>query len=202
MKRSASETHDLESENIATQKFSRVETVTDTCNDEPIDSWALTALPIKMVFSMRDIVQKVLAPLLDLETLFNLSRVNRRLRTLLHENPLLEAAKGYKGTMDDYPDFAVEHMTNLRVTEWMARRWKATFPLIVNLNGGIYTTACDYDHFLKHLVWPLLEKSKLPDEELSQHLALIVAGVFPDWVSERRSQKILGYLMSKSSYPL
>jgi hypothetical protein len=202
MKRSGSGTHDLESENIATQKSSRVETVTDICRDETIDSWALTVLPVKMVFSMRDIVQKVLAPLLDLETLFNLSRVNRRLRTLLHLEPLLEAAKGYKGTMADYPEFVVEHMTEPRVTEWMARRWKATYPLIVEFGGGIYTTECDYDHFLKHLVWPLLEKSKLPDEELSQHMALIVAAVFPEWFSERRTEKMRSYLMSQSSYPM
>ena len=211
MKRSGSGTHDLESENIATQKFARDEAVTETGphvgggddKDPPppanTDSWILTALPVKMVFCTRDIVLKVMAPLLDLGTLFNLSCVNRRLRTILCEEPSLQAAKGYKGTMADYPEFLLEHVSDLRVTQWMARRWKRTYPLVVDFCGGIYTSECDYDHFLKHLVWPLLEKSKLPDEELGHHLALILPIIFPDWFSVNWARQMTAYVRTKES---
>lgn len=196
MRRTISETCLLNSTNVSPQKSVRRELVPDAINsvergvDTPpppprlnvdADSWELTALPVKTVFSMRDIVQKVLAPLLDLQTLFNLSRVNRRLRTLLHEDKTLEEAKGYTGTMADYPDFVVvKHMSNLRVTAWMARRWKATYPLVVDYNGGVYSVEQDTVHFMQHLIGPLLNRSKLPDEELSRHMEVICTAVFPE----------------------
>lgn len=156
--------------------------------DPEAGSFAMT------VFGNKDIVSGVIAPFLSLLSLFQLSRVCKRLQTILATNPTLNLAKQYTGRVSDFKLMVCKDKTDLRVTRYMtcfrpmiAHRtvnyqmpvprytlapgtwWRAAEQAIDNSRDCKDTLM----YIEEHLVLPLLKRSPLPDEELTRHVDLI-----------------------------
>lgn len=151
---------------------------------------------ILQVFTTRDLVVDKLAPLLDLLSLFNLSRVNLRLRQLLSRTTTLQIATKYRGSAEsDLPGTFLEY-PDKRVTAYMTTRktrprsnadpmrqyfgvrgvapWEDSVHIVVTGDAR----ADIVEHHLKHLVLPFVRDSKLPNAQLTAHLELLYPVLF------------------------
>lgn len=167
--------------------------------------------PILQVFTTRDLVVHKLAPLLDLLTLFNLSRVNRRLHELLSQTNTLQTVLKYKGNAaSDLPGTFLEYPDE-RITAYMTTRRKRYslakhdpylpfgFDYIVPWEVvSVFARVAHRDmraniieHYLKELVFPFVRDSKLPDEQLTKHLELLYPALFrPAFTEFRFRQRV------------
>lgn len=155
-----------------------------------------TNAAILQVFTTRDLVVDKLAPLLDLLSLFNLSRVNLRLRELLSRTTTLQIATKYKGSAEsDLPGTFLEYPDE-RITAYMTTRktrprsnadpmrqyfgvrgvapWEDSVHIVVTKDAR----ADIVEHHLKHLVLPFVRDSKLPNAQLTAHLELLYPVLF------------------------
>lgn len=138
----------------------------------PTQKYAAAA--VMRVFGSHDLVLRVLAPQLDLETLFHFSLVNRRLRELLSQTETLQKAKHYKGTEADLPGTLLAY-PDVRITRYMTSPlgfFSKEMPTLSRWELSMVERGEDSvtQHMLERFVLPLLECKLLSDESVTAHL--------------------------------
>lgn len=134
------------------------------------------------VFGSHDLVPNMIAPLLDLRSLFNLSRVNRRLQKLLYWTPTLEKVRHYKGTLADFPKTLLAHL-DVRISRYMSEGpWVRNVPRDLERErldetDGWTREELQLEYILEQVVSPLVFSTAISDDDLTEHMTAIHAGI-------------------------
>lgn len=162
----------------------------ECCDSEELNS--RHQITVNQVLGSHDLVPTLIAPLLDLRSLYYLSRVNRRLRELLYWTPTLEKARHYKGTITgDFPETLLAY-PDIRITRYLAS--------VVFADGGggndkvslPWLETCRptqpghrIEYLNRNVLVPLLTCASLSNDELAQHVTLIHNYMFRDFSANR-----------------
>lgn len=140
------------------------------------------AKAVGQVFGSHDLVPNMIAPLLDLRSLFNLSRVNRRLRELLYWTPTLKKVRHYKGTLADFPKTLLVHL-DVRISQYMSEGpWARNVPRKfeeerLDETGGWTREEHQLEYILEQVVSPLVFSTTVSDDDLTEHMTAIHASI-------------------------